>query len=556
MKFKLERIGPIKEAEIELGDITLFLGYPSTGKSYTLRSIYSTLIPLDTAFTLDLKKIIYDSLVNEEMWIKGDYILSYLANLFETNSCYNVNSELESLGKKLELQLQKEVKTLGNECEISVTFSETVDLDVLIQKAISKIKEGLKNGTLRILRESVNYSVSSSISINDLLLSTYINNMNISISNRDLKESLKPLVPFSKTSDKGKLLINKSIKYDEGKNFIELNVSANIKLNNIIKETTVNPNTTLNVIYTPIIKDIFPLDLFVKSIVEAFRVHSYYRSVVFLPYGKSALSVVFNSVPSPKDLATSLGPNIQILFELLKGVFGNWPPIKEPQQLDWTYRSFIDHFNAGKDIIRGGIVNERQNYILDLVTSTTGMKIAVDELDQIYYLLENRPLTPLQVSAMVNEISTLLIPLLDLETPSLIFVEEPEAQLHPAYQLVLAVMLLGLTNMGYNFVISTHSDIFAQFLGELVKYKPSKEKILELLKSIFGDLPSAFDEMVEKAVNALKEIKLYPYYFKEGKVNSVSIDDLVIRIPGITKEVMDKLFYWILEVSENGSREA
>jgi len=552
MKFKLENIGPIKEAEIELGDITLFLGYPSTGKSYTLKSIYSTLIPLDIAFIPGLKEIIYNSLFNEEMWIKSDYILSYLTKVFETSSCNNVNLELESLGKKLELQLQKEVKTLENECEISATFSETVDLDVLIQKTISKIREGLKNEALRILRESVNYSASSGISINDLPLSVYINNMNISISNRDLKESIKPPIPYSKTSDKGKFLVSKSIKYDEEKNLVELNVSANIKLNNIIGGTTVNQNITSNAVYTPIIMDIFSFDLFVKSIVEAFRVQSYYRSVAFLPYGKSALSVVFNSIPRPKGTESGLiALNIAALIDLLSSALSSFPTPKEPQQLGWTYRSFIEHFNAGKDIIRGEIANEKQKFILDLTTSTTGMKIAVDELNQIYYLLENKALTPIQVSAMVNEISTMLIPLLDLETPSLVFIEEPEAQLHPAYQLVLAVMLLSLVNMGYKFVISTHSDIFAQFLGELVKYKPSKEKILELLKNVLGDASPTFDEMTERAVNALKEIKLYSYYFKEGKVSRKSIDQLIIVTPGISVEVVEKLFDWTFEVSKN-----
>jgi len=557
MKFKLENIGPIKEAEIELGDITLFLGYPSTGKSYTLRSIYSTLIPLDTAFTQGLREIIRDSLSNKELWIKSDHILSYLTNIFETASCNNVNSVLEDLEKKLELQMQKEVKTSENECEISVTFSETVDPDALIQKAISKIKEGLKNEILSVLRQSVNYGTYSAISVDDLPLSAHINNMNMGISNRDLKESIKSPIPFSKTSDKGKFQAIKNIKYDEERNIIELNVSASIKLNNITtRGTTTNPN----VAYTPIIEDIFPSNLLAKSIVEAFRVRSYYKSVAFLPYGKSVLSVVFNPNPIPKSAESGLIANIMNKIASLIGFlsFGLLNSLATSillGQLDWTYRSFNEHFNAGKNIIKSGILNERQKFILDLITSTTGMKITVDEFNQIYYLLESRPLTPLQVSAMVNEISTMLIPLLDLETPSLVFIEEPEAQLHPAYQLVLAVMLLSLVSIGYKFVISTHSDIFAQFLGELVKYKPSKEKILELLKNILGEIPPAFDEMAERAVNALKEIKLHTYHFKEGKVNSVSIDDLIIRIPGITKEVMDKLFYWMLEVSENGSRE-
>ena len=47
MKLKVRKLGPVTDSEIELGDVTLFLGPPNTGKSYTLRAIYAKLFPLD-----------------------------------------------------------------------------------------------------------------------------------------------------------------------------------------------------------------------------------------------------------------------------------------------------------------------------------------------------------------------------------------------------------------------------------------------------------------------------------------------------------------------------
>jgi len=553
MKFKLEKIGPIKEAEIELGDITLFLGYPSTGKSYALRSIYSTLLPLDSAHEITLKGSIFNSLFNKELWIKGDYILSYLTNAFLIGSC-NIQQDLEKIANEVGLQLDVNIKISEYGCEATIKFSEAENVTTLVQRTIRRVKETLKSEVVKALRQSVNYQFgdpTSVVFINDMQFLSFIDNLNISISSEELRKRNNSIVPFYRPSDKGELQIGKKIKYDEEKNVVELDVVAYIKMNNVT--TTETQKVSLEANYSPIISDLFSLDSIFNSIVETLRVHTNYSSVAFLPYGKSVLSVVFNPILSPKNLATSLALNIQPLLELLKGVFGNWPPIKESQQLelDWTYRSFIENFNAGKEIIKSGILNDKQKFILDLTTSTSGMKIAVDELNQIYYLLENRALTPLQVSAMVNEISTMLIPLLDLETPSLVFIEEPEAQLHPAYQLVLAVMLLSLVNGGYKFVISTHSDIFAQFIGELVKYKPNKEKILELLKNVLGYIPPTFDEMTERAVNALKEIKLYSYYFKEGKASRKSLDQLIVVTPGISVEVVEKLFDWTFEVSKN-----
>jgi len=212
-----------------------------------------------------------------------------------------------------------------------------------------------------------------------------------------------------------------------------------------------------------------------------------------------------------------------------------------------SYSSFIAHFHEGKKILKNQPNEGTKKYIIDLLRSLVG-DIQVDDDNRIYYM--NDLSLPTETSAMTTELTAMLIPLLDIQTPAYVFIEEPEAHIHYAYQLVLAVMFLSLVNLGYKFVISTHSDVFGQFLGELVKYKPSKEKISELLKNIIGDIPPIFGKMTERAVEALKQINLKTYYFeKDGKVTEKSIDQLIITTPGISVEVMDKLFDWTFEVS-------
>jgi len=53
MKLRVKELGPIRDSEVELGDVTLFLGPPNTGKSYTLRAIYAKLFPLND-YTLNI----------------------------------------------------------------------------------------------------------------------------------------------------------------------------------------------------------------------------------------------------------------------------------------------------------------------------------------------------------------------------------------------------------------------------------------------------------------------------------------------------------------------
>lgn len=65
MKFHFENLGPIKNADIELGDLTFILGYPSSGKSYILKGIYRSLLLLDGKFQEIIKwKIIQSLLIN------------------------------------------------------------------------------------------------------------------------------------------------------------------------------------------------------------------------------------------------------------------------------------------------------------------------------------------------------------------------------------------------------------------------------------------------------------------------------------------------------------
>lgn len=62
LSLSIERLGPIKDSGLELGDITLLLGRPNTGKSYVLRAIYSSLAPLDPYFLGYIKKFLVNVL--------------------------------------------------------------------------------------------------------------------------------------------------------------------------------------------------------------------------------------------------------------------------------------------------------------------------------------------------------------------------------------------------------------------------------------------------------------------------------------------------------------
>ena len=50
MKFGIKNLGPINEAEIELGDLTIICGKNNCGKTYLTYSLYSFLAKVRKAF--------------------------------------------------------------------------------------------------------------------------------------------------------------------------------------------------------------------------------------------------------------------------------------------------------------------------------------------------------------------------------------------------------------------------------------------------------------------------------------------------------------------------
>ena len=72
MRILIKKLGPIDKAELELGDITVLIGPPNVGKSYTLKALYALLLPLDgTALDNLLRQTIPEILEPRFVRIEG-----------------------------------------------------------------------------------------------------------------------------------------------------------------------------------------------------------------------------------------------------------------------------------------------------------------------------------------------------------------------------------------------------------------------------------------------------------------------------------------------------
>ena len=88
---------------------------------------------------------------------------------------------------------------------------------------------------------------------------------------------------------------------------------------------------------------------------------------------------------------------------------------------------------------------------------------------------------PLVAMGVANlGILALLIERRIIDEETFIFIDEPEAHLHPAWQVVMAETLFGLSQRGVNVVIATHSVDILKWLEVHVKEKPEDEKLIAL----------------------------------------------------------------------------
>ena len=111
-----------------------------------------------------------------------------------------------------------------------------------------------------------------------------------------------------------------------------------------------------------------------------------------------------------------------------------------------------------------------------------GGKIAISETGNLSFQ-ENGNNFSLPVTAMGIAnlgILALLIERKVLDKGTFLFIDEPEAHLHPAWQVAMAESLFELSRQGVNVVIATHSVDILQWLDVHVKKNPEDEQLIAL----------------------------------------------------------------------------
>ena len=404
-KVKIKNIGKLEDAEVSIGQFTVFAGPNNTGKSFVSKLLYSLFNAMNANHVAthlnNLIEPIKRDLLGTKLWVPyGKDSLSWLPTL------------------------KKEAKKL----EDLVKVASADKLDELIPALISQIKK-----------------------IQDLIDTTLKNTGH----RRDLEDiknflsELKEKLHQTKAED----FIIAGIEYEIPQNLIQNfqvpNVSDLIRKEGTPSEVGVEDFGKFAFLDEGVG---FEIDRYWVEQLQQYSRVIYLESPVYWKM-KTALE-------DTRDYPVSLGER-----KRLSGVPEYFYDLARALKFEYTGKmAFPDVYAklTGKNVMGG--------------------KIAISETGNLSFQ-ENGHNFSLPVTAMGIAnlgILALLIERKVLDKGTFLFIDEPEAHLHTAWQVTMAETLFELAKGGVNVVIATHSADILQWLDVHVKKNPDDEQLIAL----------------------------------------------------------------------------
>ena len=122
--------------------------------------------------------------------------------------------------------------------------------------------------------------------------------------------------------------------------------------------------------------------------------------------------------------------------------------------------------------------------LLERLTGKDGLdgKIAMSDIGELVFQERGHSFSlPLTAMGLANVgILALLIERKIIDKDAVVFIDEPEAHLHPAWQVVMAETLFELSRRGVNVVIATHGADILKWIEVHVKEKPEDKEFIAL----------------------------------------------------------------------------
>ncbi len=421
-ELNIKNIGKLSDAKIRIGQLTVFAGPNNTGKSFVSKLLYSLFDAMNANHAdVHIKKL-------------TEPAKTYLKRLMKLEGS---NSDvLDSIATEME-KLENDLKDF--------TIEDIGELD----KIIPDLAERVKN--VRTMFSDIQPSLESATEKGKIYFPPAI----VRDFSKKLEQSLVKLQEtLSSTNEKEFITVGIEYKIRENliQNFQVPSISELRGKENALSEVDIGDFGKFEFENGEIG---FELDHAGVLKLQQYSDVIYLESPVYWKL-KNALE---NLRILPRFPRTSR--------ERLSGVPGYFYDLASALKYEYTGdMAFPDLYERliGKDVIGG--------------------KIAISERGDLSFHENGRSFSlPVTAMGVANlGILALLIERKVLDKDSFLFIDEPEAHLHPAWQVVMAETLFELAKGGANVVIATHSADILKWLEVHVKKNPDDEKIIALNK--------------------------------------------------------------------------
>ena len=444
MSFKVEikNIGKLSDTEIQIGDFTVFAGPNNTGKSFVSKILYS----------------LFDA-------ASANYAESYLRRLVSP-----VRRAAQRLRHRNMLDREKAVadlifrltRTIRRMESLAEMFSVEDSKEVILPLLDHAGK--IQNITQDILN-------SSSASVSERLQ----NDLTSSVSN--MKRGIAELSDVLSEHDLNKF-ISIGMKHEIDENLIQNFQIPDIEVLQSKKDA--------------------PSEIDI----EGFGVYKFNEDKRdFIPNG----SLVEQSWLYSRLIYLE-SPVYWKLKEALESIVGPRGSFFGRELLSGVPGYFYDLARALKSEYSGGIA------FPDIYEQLTGRgaiggKIAITEDGDLSFQENGRSFSlPVTAMGIANlGILALLIERKILDEDTFLFIDEPEAHLHPAWQIIMAETLFKLCLRGVRVIIATHSIDILKWLEVHIKNNPDEQKLVALNHFSKG-VPHAEDNFLTKMAKIKRDL--------------------------------------------------
>lgn len=418
MKFKFEHLGPIKEGDVELGDLTIICGRNNVGKTYVSHSIWG-LLNQEKFELREFSKRLFDLTIN------ADTINSF-------NQGYNSSVKSDSISFHLPL---KSLNVALNLNDFTTRF----------------VREGLQN----TFNTDSNFFANTNITIE--LYNEFTSKGKVLFSLEENAELYQKLVSSS-FSTKTRFF-----------NLADIEMKKESDDGDIILTYT-----TLSSSSSSSISGITPIDV-APSILSDWISSFIFPNTKIITSERTGIALFLPSLDKKaSEIAKNFtrnfhANNLKSYLAAQKKEIGLYPVYGDPIQDN------IDTIRASSTNKSKSELIQKSPYLLEMLNDFIGGEFNSSD-NGITFKTSDNKLIPLHVVSSSAKSLFLIEHYIKKEAKvgELLIIDEPELNLHLDNQVKMARLIAALINSGVKVLITTHSDHLIRELNNLIMLSSSK----------------------------------------------------------------------------------